>query len=453
MRSFLYLSLILLYIVSNFFSASLLAYLTGLFAILVLAVSFSHANGLYFYSGIAFLIAGAGLYFYNIDYQGLLWHEFLLHFEAMLGILSLFMVLPFINSLIRVGKYDKNLSLLLQQRITSLSSLYRRSFIVCHFLGLLLNIATIPLLSNSLHNTLKQIPKKSAERFYSQNLLRAYALCLTWNPLEVMVVIALDMTNSNYFSLFPVIISIVILFILLDWFLFHRKYSHINIKIDQLYPRNNKRSYRKILEMLILLGALVLIVSLFQGFLNKGFLFSLVLVLIPFSLLWSVFVGKSRSYRKVTIPYWKERTNGLSNLFFMFLSAGFFVEMITLSNSLSFLQKFFINSTDHTLIFYLAIGFYFLIASLVGFHPLVSLTLLAALLTPVLPDVSSISLAVVLITCSLASVMYSPYNLSVSILADKLRLNPYKMGGRNLLFAIAFMAFSILIAYQLSFIQ
>jgi hypothetical protein len=91
----------------------------------------------------------------------------------MLGLLSLFLVLPFINSLIRFGRYDKNLNLLLQDQVTSLTKLYRRSYVVCHFLELFLNIATIPLLTNSLKGALHRFPEKAQNKFYTQNLLRA----------------------------------------------------------------------------------------------------------------------------------------------------------------------------------------------------------------------------------------------------------------------------------------
>jgi len=365
----------------------------------------------------------------------------------MLGILSLFLVLPFINCLIKVGKYHQSLNQLLQHRIPNLNKLYNRSFIICHILGVFLNIATIPLLSNSLKNSLQPLPKKRADKFYTQNLLRAYALCLTWSPLEVMVITALDVTNTNYFKFFPSIISIVLIIILIDWIVSRFRDSTVILEVKYNEHSSIKGILKKTLELFLYLFGIVLIVSFIQHFLHKGFLFSMVLVIIPFSLGWSYVIGKFKRYVKVTLPHWKARTIGLSNYFCMFLSAGFFVEMLIYSESLLFLQELFNKASEHTLVFYLLIGGYFLIASLTGFHPLVSLTLLVALLNPILPAVSSLSLAIVLVTSSLASVMYSPFNLSVSILAEQLNLNPYRMGSWNLLFALSYMIISIAISY------
>ncbi|OIJ14040.1 hypothetical protein BKP35_07505 [Anaerobacillus arseniciselenatis] len=448
MRILTFSALIFLYIISNFTTSVYLYYSIGTFALLALVISFKHTRGLYRISGITFLFVATLLFIYN----GLPWYTFLLYFDTMLGVLSLFLVLPFINSIIRVGLYDKNLSLLLQQGISDLSKLYRRSFLVCHFLGLFLNIATIPLLTNSLKTTLSQIPKNVAEKFYTQNLLRAYALCLVWSPLEIMVITSLDITNNEYYKLFPIIISIVLIIILSDWILSSFKHKSLQIEVDFKTEILYKSVYKKILQMVSMLVILVLIVTIFQHLANQGFLLSVVIMLIPVSLLWAFLIKKIKRYFLYTIPHWKERTKGLPNYFFMFLSAGLFVEMLSLSELLSFLQDTFSVLSEKTLLFYLTIGAFFLFTSFIGFHPLVSLTLITELLNPVLAEVSSISLTIVLITCSLSTVLYSPYNLSVSILAEQLKLNPYKLGMWNLLFAIYFMLVSIFIAYFITLI-
>ncbi|MGO4886727.1 hypothetical protein ACJ2A9_03135 [Anaerobacillus sp. MEB173] len=439
--------LIFLYVLSRFMPYPIISYTIGILSFAAIIYSFRRSYGSYFVSGLCFFIAGFILFIYN----KIPIYTFLLYFESMLGVLSLFLVLPFINSIIRVGKYDKNLSLLLQQGITSLSKLYRRSFLVCHFLALFLNIATIPLLKNSLMRTLQQLPTKTREKFYTQNLLRAYALCLTWSPLEIMVITSLDLTDNNYIQLFPFIIGTTIVLILSDLILATFKHSQIDIVIESNTEVPYKRVYNKMIQMLFMLFLFVTLVTIAQKVLHQGFLFSVVLLLIPVSVLWAFFIGKLKRYMTYTIPHWKARTRGLSNYFFMFLSAGFFVEMLSLSGLLSFLQLYFSSISDQTLLFFFMIALYFLLTSFIGFHPLVSLTLLAELLNPILSSVSSISLTIVLIVSSLSTVMYSPYNLSVSILAEQLKINPYKMGMWNLLFAIYYMLIGISIAYLLTF--
>jgi hypothetical protein len=441
-----YIALIVLYVLSVFIEVVFLQYAVGLVAIFALIVSFKRAKGLYFYSGLIFLIIGIILFFF----QHASWHSFFLSFDSMLGVMSLFVVLPFLNSIIRVGHYDTNLNLLLRKDTNRMDQLYRRSFLVSHILGLFLNIATLPLLKNSLQHTLKQLPTEKANAFLSQSLLRGYALCLSWSPMEVMLIASLDMTGKSYYEVLLPMICIVLLFWMIDYILSFYKYREFGLHIaDALQPSSSKVR-RKLLEMVFMLIVFILLTSLFQFFFQKGYLVSVVVLVIPISILWALLIKKPKRYFQITIPHWKERTFGLSNYFFMFLSAGLFVNMLSESGGLSFLQTAFSRVSGNMLLFYFMIGLYFLVTSLSGFHPLVSITLLAEMLRPILPNISSISLTIVLITCSLATVMYSPFNLSVSIMSDLLRINPFKIVRWNLPFALLYMVIGIFIAYGIS---
>ncbi|WP_342505153.1 hypothetical protein [Sporosarcina sp. FSL K6-2383] len=446
MRVFIYSSLIILYIISRFTDSSLLSLSVGVCASLALILSVFYARGLYLISGLCFLFIGVFLF-----YQSKLpWRELFLNFETMLGMLSLFLFLPFINSLIRVGRYDKSLSLFLEQSVTNLKKLYIRSFFVTHLLGLFLNIATIPLISNTLDNSLKQLPKRTIDQFKAQSLLRSYAFCLMWSPMEVMVSISLDMTHTNYLYILPILLLVIVIAVLVDLLLASKKYKQeleVNANTKQV---SSFKARKKVREMIILLIIFIVSVTSLEQVLNKGYLFSIILLALPISLVWACVIGRPKRYLQVTLPHWKERTNGLSNYFFMFLSAGFFVAMLSFSGHLDFLQTAFIAISEKTLLFYLMIACFFFVTALIGFHPLVSITLLAELLHPVLPAVSSISLTLVLIACSMSTIMYSPYNLSLSILADIIKVNPYRLGLWNIPFAIFYMLLAITVAYLIT---
>lgn len=445
---YIYTSLIFLYVLSIFINIPSLHYIVGLIAVIALIISSRRAKGLYLISGICFLLGAVPLYLTSNEP----WYSVLEHFDSMLGVLSLFLVLPFLNSIIRVGHYDTNLNSLLRKDVVQLSHLYKRSSIVSHLLGLFLNIATIPLIKNSLNRTLNQLPSKTTNKFFSQSLLRSYALCLSWSPMEVMVSKSLDITGNTYYQIFLPLIGIVMIFLSLDWAISKFTFRKLNITIPEAGQSAPTKVKRKLIEMLLMLFIFITLTSLFQHFFQKGFLLSVVLLIIPVSFLWALAIKKPKSYLIYTIPHWKERTLGLSNYFFMFLSAGLFVKLLSSSGKLSFLQDVFSHISDRTLLLYLMIGGYFLVTSLIGFHPLVSITILAELIAPVLPVVSSPSLTIVLITCSLATVMYSPFNLSVSILSDLLKVNPYRITHWNIMFAVFYMTCGILVAYLLHII-
>jgi hypothetical protein len=444
MYVWIYSFLILTYIMNRLFPTSVLSYTVGIIATIAVVISYKKASGLYFITGLFFLISGCTLFLYF----GSPFHSFFLHFQTMMGLLSFFFVLPFIQSLIHTGHFDNQLNRLLNLKTTQLSQLYRRSSLVSHILGIFLNVATAPLLVKSLDLSLTSVQDGIKHRFYTRSLLRSYALCLTWSPLEALVGISIDATKVRYFWIFPVTLFLAILFIIVDWVLFAKgKSNNLPILATALTTSKMKRLKKKILQLIGILFIFTMVVSFVDYGTGYGFLFSIVLVTIPFSLTSAFLMKKGKQYVTITIPHWKKRAESLPNYFFMFLSAGFFVEMASQTKWVLELQTFLTGYIDHVLLFYLFIGIYFVVTALVGFHPLVSLALILKILEPVIEQLSPLPFALVLISCSLAPAMYSPYNISVSLLSSEIKVNPYRITQWNLGFALCYMFLSISLAY------
>ncbi|WP_008880575.1 hypothetical protein [Geobacillus thermodenitrificans] len=197
---------------------------------------------------------------------------------------------------------------------------------------------------------------------------------------------------------------------------------------------------QKAAQLLAVLVVFTMFVSLLQYWHGKDFLFFVVLFLVPFCFGWALFARRLKRYATIAFRRWKERTKGLVNYFFMFLGAGLFVEKLSHSSLLDVLAGWFHTGTEHAVWLYAMIAAYFFVTSFIGFHPLVSLTLLMPLLKPIISLVPTVPLSIVLICCSLSTVMHSPYNISVSLLADELGVNPYRVGRWNISLAIAYMA-------------
>ncbi|MBV5112884.1 hypothetical protein KN772_11740 [Bacillus altitudinis] len=424
--------LISLYIVHQLFPAPILSYLVGLLAAASLTISFKKASGLYLKTGAMFLLIGLVLFFWSE--QPL--HTLFLHFHSMLGLLSLFFMLPFIHSLIHVGHFDTQLNKLLTLHTTSTNQLYRKSSFVTHVLGMFLNIATIPLLYTSLKPSLNALQEQVKQHLYTRNLLRSYALCLSWSPVEVLVSVTIDATKLKYYQIAPVTFCLMVLVLLTDWLLFSRQSKRLPHIIQTAEAHSNPhRIKRKTLQLAFMLLSFMTVVSLVDAWVGKGYLFAVVLTIIPFALLFSSIIKKRKQYVAVSIPHWKERTRQLSNYMCLFLSAGFFVDMLLVTNSLQPIQAFIVSISDHTIWVYGVIGLYFLITALCGFHPLVSLALLVSLMAPVIHELPALPIAIMLIIAGTSTVMFSPYNVSVSLLADLMKVNPYRITRWNIWFA------------------
>ncbi len=442
LRIYIYTSLILCYFLSTLIQNDILPYIVGGLANITILVSLFHSRGLYLFSGLLFYTIGMILYF-TTDHV-----HFLLQFDSMIGILALFIVLPFLNSLIIVGRYDKHLSSLLRFKVSDVGDLYKRSSIVSHLLGLFLNIATVPILIQSLRNSLKNFPKKLTDPFYAKSILRAYSFCLMWSPMEVMIIQTLQITGKSYLIVFPFLLSLVGLFLFFDTTLGKKHFRAMQL---QALEENTsfQTSFRKIVDLFILLFILVGSVTILDRFIAQGYLFSLVLLMIPISFIWSRKIGKLKQYWIYTMPHWQERTKGLANFYFMFISAGFFVTMLANKRILTSVQPFILIIADKPLALFTMISLFFFVSSMIGFHPLVSIVLLAEVLHPILADIASIPLSLVFIISSLSTVMYSPFHISTSVLAGEIKVNPYRIGIWNIPFALLLLSFTVLFAYGL----
>lgn len=447
MYPLVYSALIISYIANQLVPNVYLSYIVGAFSAISILIAAKKAVGLYLVTGLIFLIAGGILFILS----GLPLYTFFLHFDAMLGLLSLFFMLPFLNSLIHVGHYDTQLNRLLSLKTENMNQLYKKSSFVTHILGIFLNVAMIPLLVKSLQKSLARFPDSIRNHVYSANILRSYALALSWSPFEVLVSVVIDSTGLKYYQIAPIMFLIMILLILSDWKLFSFKdYSKSSFHIEENGSSYIRRIKKKILQLAFMLLAFITVVTLVDEVTGHGYLFSVVLTIIPFTLLFSFSLKKVRQYLQITIPHWKERTANLSNYMFMFLSAGFFVEMAIQTKEIEYIRSMIISKVDQPFLFYCIIGGYFLLTAMAGFHPLISLTLLVSIISPVIDAIAPLPLSIVLIAVSTATVMYSPFSVSVSLLADELKINPYKITRWNIGYSLFSIATGILTAYLIT---
>jgi hypothetical protein len=438
--------LILLYLISVFVSQPIIHYAVGAVSIVVILLASRRAKGLYFYTGVAFLVVGVALFIQ----KGLPWYTLLLHFQSMLGMLSLFLVLPFINTLIYVYKFHKTIEHLLKQRITNWDQLYKRCSLAIQFIANFLNIASIPLIVKSLKPSLTGFPSSKMNSFCSKGILRSYALALSWSPLDATVSSSIDLTGAHFLWIAPIMLGLAVVVGGMDAGLSVIRYRSTSFKpSDLVHVAKPEAANRKLVTLVLFIFIFILCVSVVNYLLQQSFLLSVVLVLPVYCVIWAWALRKKGRYFELLAGNWKSHTRGLSNYFFMFLSAGLFVKMVSTTGGVTALQGIYEQYVGIPVLFYLLTAAFFMITSLCGFHPLVSLTIFGAIIHSFMSQLSVIPFTVVLIACSLSTVMYSPFNLSVSLLAKELNINPYRITGWNLAFSAAYILISILFALLL----
>lgn len=126
----------LLHIVSVFIPSNTLSYLLGILSLIVLLISYGRASKLFQILAASFLSIGAILFFFaDISLV-----EVIPFLGKNLSLLTLLAVLPWMNSVVHAGRFDRLMSNFLKGNVKHLGALYRRSSTAMMSLTAFLNV-------------------------------------------------------------------------------------------------------------------------------------------------------------------------------------------------------------------------------------------------------------------------------------------------------------------------
>ncbi|MEH7226338.1 hypothetical protein V7112_21205 [Bacillus sp. JJ1566] len=434
---FLYSLLFISYFINLLIKVEWLSYSIGVLAMVAWFVSIKGSSKLF--STISVIFVGIGVFVFF--FEGRAFTELPLYMTSMIPLLAIFYVLPFINSIIIVGRYDQQVSKLLKVRIQHLGQLYGRTSIVTFLLGGFLNLATLPLVKAVIEKNVLQFSEKLRNKFIAQAMLRGYVLSIIISPMELLVILTIEYTHIPYFRILPWLIGFTIILLLLNWLIGHFSYKKNKlVEEDAPMPSSSTKHLmkQKVFSLVFYLILFMIVIVSVNNLLNIGFLQTIAIVIIPFSFIWAILIKRLKSYVTYAVPLWKTRTIGLKSNMVLFLGVGFFTSNLGDSGFIDYLQEPFTRLSHYPIFLFLFIQVLFLVLALTGFHPLVTLSILTAILEPILLIVNPLSLSLVLITSALSTTIAGPFNVSVSITGDLLHENSYKVSLWNMGFAFLF---------------
>lgn len=434
---YLYGLLFISYFINLIIRVEWLSYLIGVLAMVAWFVSIKGSSKLF--STISVIFVGIGVFVFF--FEGRVLTELPLYMTSMIPLLAIFYVLPFINSIIIVGRYDQQVSKLLKVRIHHLGQLYGRTSIVTFLLGGFLNLATLPLVKAVIEKNVLQFSEKLRNKFIAQAMLRGYVFSIVISPMELLVILTIEYTHIPYLHILPWLILFTLILILINWLIGHFSYKKNDLaeKVELIPSASTKHLMKqKVFSLIIYLILFMIVIVGVNKLLNIGFLQTIAIVIVPFSFAWAILIKRLKSYVTYAVPLWKARTVGLKSNIVLFLGVGFFTSNLGDSSFIDYLQEPFTNLSHYPLFLFLFIQVLFLGLALTGFHPLVTLSILIAIIEPILQIVHPLSLSLVLITSALSTTIAGPFNVSVSITGDLLHVSSYKVSLWNMGFAFLF---------------
>ncbi|QKS71279.1 hypothetical protein FLK61_31715 [Paenalkalicoccus suaedae] len=434
----LYLLVVVSYLFAYFTGATLLNYVASAVMMVALLLSFIYATNLFKVLGLLFLSVGVYLVF-TYDIQG-----FWLFFNSNTGLVALLLMLPWMNNAVRAGGFDRKLQQLLKSNVSHAGSLYVRAKATSYILVTFINLSALYVAQNLLKEQLKGWKEKNT--FISQTTLRAFALALAWSPMEVLVAISVDATGVSYLTLFPWLLAISLITFSIDSFFGKRRYQHVPIDKQEARPV----PIMSILHLFLVLSLFLVAIVSISSFFNLSFILTVTLVILPFAMLWSLCMGRIRRFLKIGVVNWKERANGMQNFVVLFGSLAFFSDALNASPVLGAFQTPFLALGEQPLLLFLLIQFTYLSMSMVGIHPIATVSILIEAVGPLMGVINPLSFGIILVTGALATATVGTFGVTVTMTSMNTAQNPYRITKTNMPFALLYGSIGTIVAYLLT---
>jgi hypothetical protein len=438
----------IIYIINVFLGNEVLNYILGILTIIILIISFPLASRLFKILGGTFLAIGSYLYF--TTGQPLLNVPELL--TSNLSLLALLAMLPWMNTVVQSGRFDRSLNQLIKSDVSDLGQLYPRSSIITHTLAAFLNLPAATIAQEVLKTNFASLSKELRNSFITTATLRGYSLALAWSPLEITLAVAIFTTGVDYVSLLPWLLLIAVVTILVDslWGrIQYKKYAFGNAVKDKQPDIYVKELTKKISHLVLSLALFLTLVILLGNLFQLGFSLTVTLLIFPFAFVWSMVMKRSRRFLVIGWNTWKTKTNTMQNFIVLFISLSLFSNSLNQSSFLDFIQKPILLVSDYPFILLFTLQAIFVFLSLFGIHPIATVGILTGIITPLLEIMNPVSIAIVLITGSVATFTVGTYGLLVTLTSVNLEQSPYRITLKNMPFALFTGLIGTLVAYLL----
>jgi len=447
-RSSVTLGFAILYLANIFLKSGILDIINIILIIAVLLLSLPVITGTTRFLVYLFFIVSAAMFIYfraPLD----VWEKALKDYTY---IAVMFILVPLLSIPIRYGGYFETLKALFMRYVNSNSSFYLVISMICAFVGVLVNMAVVPVVYQ-----ISQASERSADKkLLSSAISRGFSSCTLWAPTMISIALVLQLTGASWTNFFPVAFLCGSIIGLVGYLMVVFEYrGQKEEEGSNLPPHDIVIKWRKVIELGFFVVALVVLVAVISAVTGIQTITVVSLGCLVFPLLWLAVIAKLPVYIEVfKTSYFSESLPKIKNEVTTVMSAGFLATAITYSHLGDYVPKFLFSvmGSNVYLLMTLIVAVALLIAGL-GVHPIILITVIGKTIQPAAFGVSPTFMALVLAICWTMGTIMSPASgnvIAVSGLVDRsplfvgLRWNgPYGIIGSAVLLAFIFALRSI----------
>ncbi|KML43573.1 hypothetical protein [Cytobacillus firmus] len=443
----LFLTVIALYLLSTLLPQWNIDSLLSILCFFIVVLTFRLTKKFVQILGGVFLTLGAFLLWTSSSE----WQQYIFAFGPMLDLLTMFTLIPILGIPVKLGRYGEGIQAIIQKRVKTSGHLYMMTSGISYFFSIFMNLATLPMTYYSIRPALGSFPVRNKERFMSRAISRGFAMPLIWAPVTPIVGIVITMTGVSWGSILPYVIPLSILGLAMDWFIGSRQSQPMKLphSADEsvhetaaaLEVTNDSRPGR-VFQILVAIAIFNVLVSFAETQVSLPFLILVSLIVIPFAFSWSLFLRKGKEFGHQLSDHFNSFAMSMKDQFFIFLSTGFFISAINISKANEILFDWiaaFISMAGVE-IFLIILPLIPLGLAFLGLHPAVSLALMIEGVNPEAIGISPHILTVAMLSGAVSAFLVGPYNATLGLMSNIIKVDSYKVSSWNLPFAAVYVA-------------
>lgn len=355
--------------------------------------------------------------FYQVPGQ-----EWIASIRINLTLVAIFLVVPLLGIPVKTGGYIEALKMVLRKKMNQPYFFYLGTKLLTHVLGVVLNIGAVSIVSK-----LTEASNIRSPRLVANAINRGFVTTIFWSPYFSAMALILSQLPISWSSivLYSVGLSIISLFLSL---LLDRSFIKANIQSTKevlAYDEEEmKAAKKKVAELFFYLFIITGAVLGLEFMMSSSIVLMICLVSLIFPLLWCVLKGKGTEYAQEFKGHLFSGIPRMKKEIVLFLIAGFFSGAFVHSDMsgilVGFIQQVFGSFHMGTAFFLSGIVF---LASLVGIHPIVPITIYVTSINPALIGFSPEYFAVLLLASWGVSNTVAPATAVNNLLANLLKVD------------------------------
>lgn len=435
------------YLLGQFIIGPMITTIIGIYLFVVTLFMLFQIDGFIKYMSIAMFVIGAII----LSVKGSSFEIWLQSVSINHTLVALLVSVPLLGITVKSKQYIEALQQLYVKYLYNPTIFTAATQLLTHGMAIVLNMGAVTIFYYLSSNN----PVVKQKRFVLTALVRGFASAIVWSPFFAAMALVTSQLNLEWSTALPYLFGFVvvsfIVSIIVDLFVQKKQSAMLDSSeevattIDEFTREEVSVNWKKIIELFSLLLAIIGFVFLIDRVTSLTMPTVVILTAFFFPPIWlllkrkyAMLISESKQYVKKTVPLFKKET-------VLFLTTGFFSGAVSQTNFGNGLATFLnIIFQDFTIGISLFIAVTIILFSLIGFHPIMLITLYITSVDPMQLGMSKVYYAILLLGSWGLATPVSPMTAVSHLLGSLSRIRVFTLSFRwNILYCICGLIFLI----------